>query len=195
MGDIPLDNDKSEKGFVITEILACKRVLLQKPAEPGRSDIPPIVYTPGDYFMRDVACRTWLLAELEVYKYGTEFTNPVQLPSSDTKVLRIGLAIYDDDFNAYRGVYHGIGSVYLSVLNLGWKDSGRQTLRNIHPLMFIPHAAERSEIYEELEKELRGLECNGMQITTRGSHYLVFVKLLLQITDMPQGILVLTCGS
>jgi hypothetical protein len=189
MGDIPLDDDEDEKRFVVTEILSYRRLLFQQPSgEAGKPDIPEITCSAGDYFIRDVACRSWLLGELEVCKYGEGFTAPFPLPSPDTRVLRIGIAIYDDDFNAYRGVYHGIGGVYLCVLNLGWYDSGRHTLRNIHPLMFIPHAAERSEIYHQLEKELKKLECEGMYVTIRGTEYLVFVKLLLQITDMPQGI-------
>lgn len=188
MGDIPLDDDEDEKQFIVTEILSFRRILSQRPAGDERSDIPAITCSTGDYFIRDVACRTWLLGELEIYKYGRGFMAPFQL-APQVRVLRIAIAIYDDDFNAYRGVYHGIGGVYLCVLNLGWYDSGRHTLRNIHPLMFIPHAAERSEIYHELEKELRTLESDGMQVTVRGTDYLVFVKLLLQITDMPQGII------
>lgn len=187
MGDIPLDDDEDEKPFVVTEILSFRRILSQQPSRAGTADIPDVVCSSGEYFIRDVACRMWLLGELEVYKYGKDFTAAFELPSPETRVLRIGIAIYDDDFNAYRGVYHGIGGVYLCVLNLGWYDSGRHTLRNIHPLMFIPHAAERSEIYYQLEKELKILECNGMHTTIQGMEYLVFVKLLLQITDMPQG--------
>lgn len=86
-------------------------------------------------------------------------------------------------------MYHGIGGVYLCILNLGWYDSGRHPLQNIHPLMFISHAVERFEIYHQLEKELKTLECNGMHITIHGMEYLVFVKLLLQIMDISQDII------
>ena len=47
---------------------------------------------------------------------------PVDSLPSDIQVMRVAIGIYDDDFNAYRGVYHGIGSVYLSLLNLSQKD-------------------------------------------------------------------------
>ena len=115
----------------------------------------------------------------------------MQLAHPDTRIIRLALAIYDDDFNAYRGVYHGIGGVYLGILNLGWNE--RTSLRHIHPIMFIPHAAEREEIYRELELQLRDLERWGMRLNIRGQDYHVFAKLLVQITDMPQGTHLLNC--
>lgn len=53
--------------------------------------------------------------------------------------------------------------------------------------MFIPYAIDRKDIYEELECELYHMEKYSVKMTIRGQKFLVFVKFLLQITDMPQG--------
>lgn len=59
--------------------------------------------------------------------------------------------------------------------------------------MFIPHAADRTEIYHQIEKELRVLEEKGLPMEVQGISCHVFVKLLLQITDMPQGQSFISC--
>jgi hypothetical protein len=187
MVDIPLTPGSDEKSHVVTELLYCRRTFAESasPRPRKRDGTTHVECIDTDHVLRHASLRYWLLAELELQKYGAEHFAPYDLPTPETKVLRIGLGIYDDDFNAYRGVYHGIGGVYLGVLNLGWHE--RESLRNIHPIMFIPHAADRTAIYHELETDLRILEQQGIRVEIRGVHYQVFVKLLLQITDMPQG--------
>ena len=185
MIDVELDSDEQEKVYVVTEILSCRRTFIEDQSIK-RVDGPCAVtcsHTTHDLW--PASLRSWLFGELELAKYGKKHLDPVRLPSPEVKILRLAIGIYDDDFNAYRGVYHGIGGVYLGVLNLGWHE--RESIRNIHPIMFIPHAAEREGIYQELENELRTLEETGMRITVRDQDYHVFVKLLVQVTDMPQG--------
>ena len=183
MVDIPLPSDESEKSFVVSEILYCQRIVTSIPSK--HKQLYSVKCIAVEHTMRHASIRTWLFGELEVLKYGKEYLQPIFLNEPDIKIIRLGIGIYDDDFNAYRGVYHGIGGVYLGILNLDWYE--RKSLRNIHPLMFIPHAADQEDVYRELEKDLRSLEEHGMRVEIRGEIYHVFVKLLLQITDMPQG--------
>jgi hypothetical protein len=184
MVDIPLAEDEDEKAYVVTGIVSCKRTFGKDTTSPNA--VTPITCIHTTHELRHGSLREWLFAELEVLKYGKDHIELIAL-GPNVQVIRLAVAIYDDDFNAYRGVYHGIGGVYLCVLNLGWHE--RETLRNIHPIMFIPHAAERREIYREMEHDLRRLEEKGITMDIRGEEIHVFVKLLLQITDMPQGIL------
>jgi hypothetical protein len=180
--DTPLARGEDEKDYVITEILWCEITLGGVP-EPLNGP-ERLRVTEQRHNMRHASLRSWLLAELELLKYGQSHFSPFDLEPS-INIIRIAIAIYDDDFNAYRGVYHGIGGIYLGILNLSKEQ--RNTLRNIHPIMFIPHAAERGNIYTALEAELRELETDGIRLQIRDQEFLVYVKLLLQITDMPQG--------
>jgi hypothetical protein len=183
MVDMPLRNIEREKKYVITGILYCKYAHQEPDANPIKKAAKHA--TCLEHILRYASLRSWLFAELELLKYGYEYFLPFQLEDPNMPIIRVAIAIYDDNFNAYRGVYHGIGSMYVGILNLDWYE--RTNLRNIHLLMFIPHAADRTEIYHEIEKELRLLEEKGISMDVQGVRCHVFVKLLLQITDMPQG--------
>jgi hypothetical protein len=183
---IDIRSSRREKAFVVTEIITCKHTFAEDESRPGRESAE-LKEVDTDHVLRHASLQQWLFGELELQKYGESHFEPFILPAGvSSSIVRLGLAIYDDDFNAYRGVYHSIGGVYLGVLNLNFSE--RESLRNIHPIMFIPHVAERHEIYQELEQDLVQLEKRGMIVEVRGRRYMVFVKLLLQITDMPQGI-------
>jgi hypothetical protein len=183
MVDMPLRRREPERKYVVTGILYCKYAYQDTSASNSTDHPDHIMCT--EHMLRHASLRTWLFAELELLKYGYEYFLPFQFEDPSIRVIRVAIGIYDDDFNAYRGVYHGIGGVYLGILNLDWYE--RTNLRNIHPIMFIPHAADRTEIYHQMEKELRVLEEKGLPMEVQGISCHVFVKLLLQITDMPQG--------
>jgi len=182
MVDVPGRHGEPEKSLIVSEILWCELSLGVVPEDDNQPE--RLRANRRTHLIRHASLRIWLLAELELLKYGPSHFSAFDLDPA-ISIRRIAIAIYDDDFNAYRGVYHGIGGIYLGILNLDAEQ--KDSLRNVHPIMFIPHAAEREEIYASLESELRLLETEGVRMVIRGEEILVFVKLLVQITDMPQG--------
>jgi hypothetical protein len=96
---------EDEKALIVTEIVTSEKQYRLQTRKNG-PDKFQVVF--DEFKSRHASLRSWLPAELEYVKYGDQHFQPFEL-EEDVKILRIAIGIYDDDFNAYRGVYHGIG--------------------------------------------------------------------------------------
>jgi hypothetical protein len=96
MLDMPRPANEPEAAFVVSQILF---FFFELNEVPSTTYGDPITVTRGDvaYNLRHAFLRRWLFAELELVKYGYEHFLPFE---SERDILRIAIAIYDDDFNA-----------------------------------------------------------------------------------------------
>jgi hypothetical protein len=60
-----------------------------------------VTYNEVKHQLRNTSLRIWLFGELEIAKYEVAHLDSILVDDMNTKILRIAVAIYNNDFNTY----------------------------------------------------------------------------------------------